>query len=58
MRCHLADTGARVARIERLIEHYRLTKERRLRRRAVLLWRKLAAQQRVVELEKPPERIH
>ena len=53
-----ADTGDRLARIERMIEHYRLAKDRLIQRRAIAMWRKLEAQQALVELEKPPERIH
>jgi hypothetical protein len=53
-----ADTGDRLARIERMIEHYRLAKDRRLERRAVTLWRKLETQQAFIEFEKPPERVH
>jgi len=53
-----SDTGDRLERIERMIEHYRLAKNRLLERRAIALWRKLEAQQALVELEKPPERIH
>jgi len=53
-----ADTGDRRARIERMIEHYRLAKDRLLERRAVTLWRKLEIQQAFVEFEKPPERVH
>jgi hypothetical protein len=50
--------GDRLARIERMIEHYRLAKNRLLERRAMTLWRKLEAQQAFVDLEKPPERVH
>ena len=53
-----ADTGDRLARIERMIEHYRLAKDRLIQRRAIAMWRKLEAQQALVELEKPPERVH
>ena len=53
-----ADAGDRLARIERMIEHYRLAKDRLLERRAVTLWRKLETQQAFVEFEKPPERVH
>jgi hypothetical protein len=53
-----ADTGDRRARIERMIEHYRLAKNRLLERRAVTLWRKLETQQALAEFEKPLERIH
>ena len=48
----------RVARIERMIEHYRLEKKRRLLRRALTMWRKLEAQQAVLQFEKPLERVH
>ena len=53
-----SDTGDRLERIERMIEHYRLAKNRLLERRAIALWRKLEAQQALVELEKPPESVH
>ena len=53
-----ADAGDRLARIERMIEHYRLAKDRLLQRRAIAMWRKLEAQQALVEFEKPPERVH
>ena len=53
-----ADTGDRLARIERMIEHYRLEKNRLLERRAMTLWRRLEAQQALLEFEKPPERVH
>ena len=41
-----------------MIEHYRREKIRRLERRAMTLWRRLEAQQVLVNFEKPPERIH
>jgi hypothetical protein len=53
-----ADAGDRLVRIERLIQHYRLAEQRRQERRAIALWRKLEAQQALVELEKPLERVH
>ena len=53
-----ADTGDRLARIERMIEHYRLAKDRLLQRRAIAMWRKLEAQQALLEFEKPLERVH
>ena len=52
------DTGDRLERIERMIERYRLEKKRRLLRRAITMWRKLEAQQALLELEKPLERVH
>jgi hypothetical protein len=53
-----ADTGDPLERVERMIEHYRLAKERRLERRAIKLWRRLEAQQFLVDLDKPFERVH
>ena len=53
-----ADTGDRLARIERMIEHYRLANNRLLERRAIAMWRKLEAQQALLEFEKPLERVH
>ena len=53
-----SDRGDRLARIERMIEHYRLAKNRLLERRAIAMWRKLEAQQALLEFEKPLERVH
>jgi hypothetical protein len=53
-----ADTADRLARIERMIEHYRLATRRRLQRRAIALWRKIEAQQALIEFEKPLELVH
>ena len=53
-----ADTSDRLARIEWMIEHYRLAKDRLIQRRAIAMWRKLEAQQALVEFEKPLERVH
>jgi hypothetical protein len=55
---HYDDTGDPVGRIERLIEHYRVEKTRRLEHRAIAMWRKLESRQAVVELERPLERVH
>jgi hypothetical protein len=41
-----------------VIEHYRVEKKRRLLRQAIRLWRKLEAQQVVLQLEKPLSRVH
>jgi len=48
----------RLVRIERVIEHYRVEKKRRLLRRAVRLWRKLEAQQVILQFEKPLDSVH
>ena len=53
-----SDRGDRLARIERMIEHYRLANNRLLERRAIAMWRKLEAQQALLEFEKPLERVH
>jgi len=53
-----ADTGDRLERIERMIEHYRLETIRRLERRTMALWRKMETRQALADFEKPPERIH
>ncbi len=58
MSTDLADEADRRARIDRMIEGYRLARQRRLRRRATSLWRRLETQQALVELEKPLERVH
>jgi hypothetical protein len=48
----------RIARIERMIEHYREAKKRRLVRQAMTLWRQVEAQEKLRGFEKPPERVH
>jgi hypothetical protein len=53
-----ADTGDRLASIERMIEHYRLETIRRQERRAMTLWRKIETRQALANFEKPLERIH
>ena len=58
MRADPGDTRDPLGHIERMIEHYRLEKVRRLQRRALTLWRKLEARQALVKLEKPLERVH
>jgi len=52
------DTKERLARIEQMIEDYRVAKEDRLLRRAIKVWRKAEVQKQLVELEAGPERIH
>jgi hypothetical protein len=52
------DAATRLARIEQLIEQYRERKRRQLLRRALKLWRKTEADQRLAILELPPERVH
>jgi len=54
----VADRSDRIARLDRLIEQYRLAKKRRLVRQAMSLWRKIQAHQRVLDFEKSDERIH
>ena len=53
-----AQTGSGLARIERMMEQYRLAKKRRLQRQVIALWRKLEAQRAIAQFEQPPERIH
>jgi hypothetical protein len=48
----------RVARIENVIEEYRAVKQRRLLRLAMRLWRQAEAEQQIVALETPLERVH
>jgi hypothetical protein len=48
----------RRARIDLMFDEYRAAKRRRLIRRAIKLWRKAEAHQRLVTLESQPERIH
>jgi hypothetical protein len=53
-----AETADRLARIELMIEKYRLATQHRLKRRALTLWRKIEARQMVAKLEKPIEPVH
>jgi hypothetical protein len=53
-----AETAARLARIERLIEQYREQKQRQRLLRAIKLWRRAEADQRLATLELQPERVH
>jgi hypothetical protein len=53
-----ADAATPLARIEQLIEQYRAQKRRQLVRRALKLWRKAEADQRLATLKLPPERVH
>jgi hypothetical protein len=48
----------RIARLDRLMEQYRLAKKRRLVRQAMSLWRKIEAHQKVLNFEKPVDRVH
>ena len=50
--------ASRTARIDRMMEQYRLAKKRRLVRQAMSLWRKIQAQQKVLDFEKPVDRVH
>jgi len=50
--------ASRTARIDRMMEQYRLAKKRRLVRQAMTLWRKIEAHQRVLNFEKPVDRVH
>lgn len=58
MRISHADTGDRLASIERMIEHYRLETIRRQERRAMTLWQKIETRQKLADFEKPLDRIH
>ena len=57
-RADAADTNERLARLERKIEEYHATTERQLLRRAIKLWRRAEAQQKLVNLGKERERIN
>ena len=52
------DTRGRLARVERMIEQYRLAKQRRLERRAITLWKKFEARRALGRFEQPLERVH
>jgi len=54
-----ASTEVRLARITRLIEQYRETKQRQLLERAIELWRRAEANRQFADLvESSPERVH
>lgn len=48
----------RLARVERMIEAYRLAKQHRLMRLAMKLWRQTATDQQLARLEERPDLIH
>jgi len=48
----------RAERIDRMIDQYRVDKERRLMRRAMRLWRQAETDQQIGRLDAPPERVH
>ena len=52
------DRRGRLARVERMIEQYRLAKGRRLQRRAIAMWKKLEARRALARFEQPLERVH
>jgi hypothetical protein len=52
------DIRGRRARVERMIEQYRLAKGRRLQRRAIVLWKKIEARRALGRFEQPLERVH
>jgi len=54
----VADRCDRLARLDRMMEQYRLARKRRLVRQAMSLWRKIQAHQRVLDFEKPIDRVH
>jgi len=52
------DPAERLARIELLVDEYRLVKHRRIVRRAMKLRRAAEAHQRLAKFEAVPERVH
>jgi hypothetical protein len=52
------DSADRLARIELMIERYRLVTLHRLRQQALALWRKTEIKQTLIKLEKPIDRVH
>ena len=51
-------TAERLARIEQMIEDYRAGTQHRLMQRAIKLWGRGEACQKLVELDTQPERVH
>ena len=51
------DEPERVARIERMIEAYRVAKHRRLMRLAMKMWRQEATEQQLAKLDGPADLI-
>lgn len=52
------DIDDRHARIELMFANHRLERKDRVMRRAMAKWRTLETQQALIELDKPPDRIH
>lgn len=53
-----ADARELIARVSRMMEKYPAEKQRRLLKQAVKAWRKNEADQAIIDLERPPERVH
>lgn len=51
-------TEERRARIEQMIDEYRLARQRRLVQRATDLWRKTEVRQQLLKFEAPAQRVH
>jgi hypothetical protein len=52
------DTQERLARIEQMIEEHRRAKKRQLLRRAIKLYRRADAAQKLARLDAQPQRVH
>jgi hypothetical protein len=52
------DAAERLARIQRMIEFYRLERHRRLMRLAMKMWRQTAREQQLARLDAAPDLIH
>jgi hypothetical protein len=53
-----AGEKARRARIDEMIERYRVVRERRLMRKAFRLWRQAEVEQQLARLDASPARVH
>jgi hypothetical protein len=58
MRNALIFDPERLARIEQMINEFQAARERRCLRRAMKEWERAEAERSLLDLEKPPERVH
>lgn len=53
-----SDACERIARVSHMMGNDQAQKQRRLLKQAVKAWRKNEADEAIIDLERPPERVH
>lgn len=52
------DRKAQLARVDQLIEQFRVAKRRQFMRQAMRLWHRAETDRRLAAIDAPPERVH